>query len=104
MREILHARAFWASFITTCLVLLLLLALFAVDSTGRERSFNDTSPAFELLYNENGTAELQVNAFSIDRTFDVTGPVHVWHFIADFLCLPHGQFPPESVPLSGREG
>lgn len=93
MRTYLHSRSFMISFISTVLVLLLFIGMLAVDAEGRRLSFNDTSPAVEVVYNADGTAEMQINAFSIDRSVNVTGLVKTWHFVADFFCIPHRKFP-----------
>lgn len=90
MRGLLSSRTFRISFFLTVLILLFLIGIFTVDSEGRRLTFNDGSPPFEVLYGLNGTASLRVNAFSWGREFDFTFPVRVWHFIADFLCIPHG--------------
>lgn len=91
-----RSRAFLASFFITLLLLIFVIGLFAVDARGRQLSFNDTAPAFEVIYLPDGRALLQVNAFSLNRRFNVTGPVKLWHFIADFLCIPHERFPAAS--------
>lgn len=91
-----RSRTFLASFFLTLLLVSLILGIFAVDSEGRRLSFNDTSPPFEVIYRRDGRALIQVNAFSLDRRFDATGLVKVWHFVADFFCIPHGRFPAET--------
>lgn len=93
MRDYFHSRPFVISFVSTALVLLLLIGVLVVDAEGRRLSFNDTSPAVEILYNADGTAELQINAFSLDCRVGVTGVVKAWHFVADFFCIPHRRFP-----------
>ena len=93
MHSRFRTRPFLISFLCTALALLFLVGILVVDAEGRRLSFNDTSPALELVYNADGTADMQVNAFRLDRQFDVTGLVRVWHFIADFFCIPHGRFP-----------
>lgn len=93
MRSCFHSRAFILSFVCTALALLLLIGILAVDAEGRRLSFNDTSPAVEIVYNADGTADMQINAFSLDRRVRVTGLVKTWHFIADFFCIPHRGFP-----------
>ena len=99
MFRYLRSRAFLASFFATVLVILLLFGLFAVDKEGRRLSFNDTSPALEITYYADRTARLQINAFSLDRQVDVTALVKVWHFIADFFCIPHARFPQQTEPV-----
>lgn len=93
MFRYIHSRPFLFSFFSTILVALLIFGLFAVDAEGRRLSFNDTSPALEILYFEDETAQLQINAFSIDRRLNITPFVKAWHFVADFFCLPHARFP-----------
>lgn len=93
MHSRFRTRPFLISFLCTALALLFLIGILVVDAEGRRLSFNDTSPALERVYNADGTADMQVNAFRLDRQFDVTGLVRVWHFIADFFCIPHGRFP-----------
>lgn len=93
MHSRFRIRPFLISFLCTALALLFLVGILVVDAEGRRLSFNDTSPALELVYNADGTADMQVNAFRLDRQFDVTGLVRVWHFIADFFCIPRGRFP-----------
>ena len=93
MRNCLQSRTFIISFVSTALALLLFIGLLAVDAEGRRLSFNDTSPAVEIVYNADGTADLQINAFSLDRRVRATGLVKTWHFIADFFCIPHRRFP-----------
>ena len=93
MLRYMRSRAFLISFFTTLTVILLLIGLLTVDAKGRKLSFNDTSPAFEMVYSADETAVLQINAFSLKRQVDVTGAVKVWHFIADFFCIPHARFP-----------
>lgn len=88
MRGRFSARPFFLSFFATLLVLLFVIGLFAVDSAGRRLSFNDTDPPFEIVYGADGRATLTVHAFSLDRSFDFTGPMRVWRFFADFFCLP----------------
>ena len=87
MLTIFRSRAFLASFFITLLLIAFVFGLFTVDARGRQLSFNDTAPAFEVLYLPDGRALLQVNAFSIDRRFNITGPVKLWHFVADFFCI-----------------
>ena len=87
MHSRFRTRPFLISFLCTALALLFLVGILVVDAEGRRLSFNDTSPALELVYHAAGTAALQVNAFRLDRRIDVTGLVRVWHFIADFFCL-----------------
>lgn len=87
------SRAFWSSFLATLLVIVLLFGILYVDAEGRRLSFNDTAPPFEMLYHADETAELQINAFSLDKRIDVSGAVRIWHFIADFFCIPHARFP-----------
>lgn len=89
MHNAFHSHSFLVSFLCTMLVLLLLIGLVVVDTQGRRISFNDTSPAVEILYTENGTAQLQINAFSLDQKINITAFVKLWHFIADFFCIPH---------------
>lgn len=89
MQKIIHSRCFWLSFLCTLLALLLLIGLVAVDAQGRKLSFNDTSPAAEIVYPGDGTAYISVNAFSLNAKINVTGAVKLWHFIADFFCIPH---------------
>ncbi|MGN0479578.1 MAG: hypothetical protein ACI4GO_09100 [Hominenteromicrobium sp.] len=96
MRGCFHSRSFLISFVCTVLALLLLLGMLAVDAEGRRLSFNDTSPAVELVYNADGTADLLIHAFSLNRRVRVTGLVKMWHFIADFFCIPHGRFPQQA--------
>ena len=93
----MHSRAFLLSFFSTLLIVLLIFGLFTVDAQGRRLSFNDTSPALEVMYFEDETAQLQINAFSLDKQVDVTGFVKAWHFVADFFCLPHARFPQSNV-------
>lgn len=88
-----RSRTFLFSFFSTIVILVLIIGLLLVDAEGRRLSFNDTSPAFEILYQTDGTAQMQINAFSLDRRVDVTGLVKAWHFIADFFCIPHRRFP-----------
>ncbi|MBO5253250.1 MAG: hypothetical protein J6C51_04830 [Clostridia bacterium] len=87
------SRPFLVSFFATLLAVTLIFGILYVDARGRKLSFNDTTPPFEMIYSADGTAELQINAFSLDRRVDVTGVVRVWHFIADFFCIPHARFP-----------
>lgn len=87
------SRPFLVSFFATLLAVTLIFGILYVDARGRKLSFNDTTPPFEMIYSADGTAELQINAFSLDRRVDVTGAVRVWHFIADFFCIPHARFP-----------
>ncbi len=87
------SRAFWVSFLATLLTVILVFAILFVDAEGRKLSFNDTAPPFEMLYYADETAELQINAFSLDKRVDVSGIVRVWHFIADFFCIPRARFP-----------
>lgn len=102
MRAIFRSRPFWTAFLATVLVFALFFALLAVDSAGRRRSFNDTSPPFVVTYEADGTAKLTVNAFSWRHAFNVTGIVKCWHFIAEFFCLPHGELAePTAVPAGG---
>lgn len=96
MTRYFHSRAFLLSFFSTLVIVVFIIGILVVDAEGRKLSFNDTSPAFEIIYNTDGTAEMQINAFSLDRRVDVTGPVKVWHFIADFLCIPHKRFPQQT--------
>ena len=93
MRSKFSARPFFLAFFFTLLFLLFVLAGFAVDAEGQRLSFNDASPAFEVLYHTDGTADLRINAFSLKRELNFTGPVRVWGYIAEFLCLPHHRFP-----------
>lgn len=93
MRGRSHARPFFIAFFLTLIILLFVVTVFAVDAQGRRLSFNDTSPAFEVRYHTDGSAELMVNAFSLHRAVNITGIVNVWHFIADFLCIPRHRFP-----------
>ena len=93
MLRYFHSRAFLLSFFGTAVILLLIIGLLLVDAEGRRLSFNDTSPAFEIIYNMDGTADMQINAFSLDKRINVTGFVKTWHFIADFFCIPHKRFP-----------
>jgi len=88
-----RSRAFLASFFITLLLIAFVFGLFTVDARGRQLSFGDTAPAFEVLYLPDGRALLQVNAFSLNRRFNITGPVKLWHFVADFFCIPHARFP-----------
>ena len=97
MLHYFHSRTFLVSFLSTVVVLLLIIGLLMVDAEGRKLSFNDTSPAFEIIYNTDGTADMQINAFSLDSRVNVTGFVKVWHFIADFFCIPHGRFPQPAI-------
>lgn len=99
MRTYFHSRSFMVSFVSTVLVLLLFIGMLAVDAEGRRLSFNDTSPAVEVVYNADGTARMQINAFSIDRSVNVTGLVKAWHFVADFFCIPHRKFPQPAESL-----
>lgn len=87
------SRTFLASFFATLLSVALIFGVLFVDARGRQLSFNDTAPPFEVIYSADETAELQINAFSLDRRVDVTGAVRIWHFIADFFCIPHARFP-----------
>lgn len=87
------SRAFWMSFFATLLMVVLIFGVLYVDAEGRKLSFNDTAPPFEMLYYPNETAELQINAFSLDKRVDVSSAVRIWHFIADFFCIPHARFP-----------
>ena len=96
MLRYFQSRAFLVSFFTTLTVVLLLIGLFTVDARGRQLSFNDTTPAFEMVYKEDETADLLIHAFSLHREVDVTNAVKVWHFIADFFCIPHAKFPKTS--------
>ena len=73
MHSRFRTRPFLISFLCTALALLFLVGILVVDAEGRRLSFNDTSPALELVYNADGTADMQVNAFRLDRQFDVTG-------------------------------
>ena len=92
-----RSRTFYVSFFITLLVVIFLIGVFAVDARGRQISFNDTSPAFEVIYHKNGRAQIQVNAFSLNRRINATALVKAWHFVADFFCIPHARFPePES--------
>lgn len=93
MHSRFFARPFLVSFFCTALVLIFVFVMLAVDAEGRRMNFNDDSPAVALVYNADGTAQLQINAFRLNRQIEVTGLVKVWHFIADFFCLPHGRFP-----------
>ncbi len=93
MRSRFQLRPFLISFLCTALVLTFLIGMLAVDAEGRRLSFNDTSPAVEIVYNTDGTADMQINAFQIDRRINVTGIVKAWHFVADFFCIPHRKFP-----------
>lgn len=93
MHSRFRTRPFLISFLCTALALLFLVGILVVDAEGRRLSFNDTSPALELVYNADGTADMQVNAFRLDRQIDVTGLVRVWHFIADFSASRTGDFP-----------
>ena len=93
-------RPFFLSFFSTILVLVLVCSLLLVDARGRRLSFNDTSPPFEVVYHADETAQLQVNAFSADRRIGFTLPVKLWHFVADFLCIPHERFPAEEEDVS----
>ncbi len=86
-------RPFLVSFCCTALALVFLIGMLVVDAEGRHMNFSDDSPAVELVYNADGTADLQLNAFRLGRRIEVTGLVKAWHFIADFFCLPHGRFP-----------
>lgn len=94
MHGCFRSHAFLISFVSTVLVLLLFFGMLAVDAEGRRLSFGDTAPPFEVAYNTDGTAELKINAFSLDKSVPVTGLVRSWHFVADFLCIPHRKFPP----------
>ena len=73
MHSRFRTRPFLISFLCTALALLFLVGILVVDAEGRRLSFNDTSPALELVYNADGTADMQVNAFRLDRRIDVTG-------------------------------
>ena len=97
MFRYIHSRVFLLSFFSTLLIVMLIFGLFTVDAQGRRLSFNDTSPALEVLYFEDETAQLQINAFSLDKRLDVTTIVKAWHFVADFFCLPHARFPQPSA-------
>ncbi len=88
MRGRFSVRPFVISFLLTLLAALLILGILAVDTEGRRLSFNDDSPAFEIVYGMNDSARLRVNAFSWGREFAFTWPVRVWHFVADFFCIP----------------
>lgn len=92
MLRILRSRAFITSFFMTLLVVLLIFTLLTVDARGRRLSFNDTAPPFEIIYTDDSRALLDINAFSLDKQLDVTDAVRLWHFIADFFCLPHRSF------------
>lgn len=87
------SRVFWSSFFATLLLITLAYGILLVDAKGRKLSFNDSSPPFELEYYADETVQLQINAFSLKKKVDVTHVVRVWHFIADFLCIPHARFP-----------
>ena len=87
------SRPFLVSFFATILVIVLIFGILFVDARGRKLSFNDTDPPFEMVYHADETAELQINAFSIDRRVNVTGAVRIWHLIADFFCIPHARYP-----------
>ena len=102
MFRYMHSRPFLLSFFSTLIVILLVFGLFAVDAEGRRLSFNDTSPAMEIVYFEDKTARLQINAFSIDRQIDITPFVKIWHFIADFFCLPHARFPQPDISVEDK--
>lgn len=93
MRTYFHSRAFIMSFFITLLLIVFVIGIFVVDAEGRRLSFNDTAPPFEVIYHKNGEAQIQVNAFSLNRRFRATGLIKVWHFLADFFCIPHGRFP-----------
>jgi len=88
-----RSRTFLMSFFVTLLLVVFVIGIFAVDAEGRRLSFNDTSPPFEVIYHKNGVAQIQVNAFSLNRRFRATGLIKAWHFVADFFCIPHGRFP-----------
>jgi hypothetical protein len=49
----------------------LIFGILFVDARGRKLSFNDTDPPFEMVYHADETAELQINAFSLDRRVNV---------------------------------
>ena len=100
MHRNFRLRPFFLSFFSTILVLVLVCSLLLVDARGRKLSFNDDSPPFEVVYHADETAQLQVNAFSADRRIGFTLPVKLWHFVADFLCIPHGHFPAEEEDVS----
>lgn len=93
MLHYFSSRTFWVAFFSALIVIVLVLGILFVDAEGRKLSFNDTAPPFEMIYRADRTAELQINAFSLDRRVDVTAAVRVWHFIADFFCIPHAGFP-----------
>ena len=61
MQSRFRARPFVISFLCTALALVFLTAMLVVDAEGRRLSFNDTSPALEIVYNADGTVNLDAS-------------------------------------------
>jgi len=87
MKKLFKNRFFIASFFFTLIIIFFFTALLYVDSMGRIILHGNDSPAFSLLKNSD-SALLSVNAFGINKTYDVSLFYRIIKAICDFVCIP----------------
>lgn len=86
-----HSRvgAFGLSLGISLFVLLTGVGCVVVDYQGRKMSFGDTQPPLQVEELPGGKAELEVKLFGWEDSVDFTFADKAYHFLWEFLCLPH---------------
>lgn len=82
-------RAFWLSLGVSLFLFLTAAGLFMVDYQGRKLSFGDNTPPMRVDRHPDGGAELEIKAFGMEKSVDITEIDEFFHFLCDFGCIPH---------------
>ena len=87
MKKLFKNRYFVASFFFTLIIIFFTTALLYVDNVSRATMLGSNEPSFSLLKNGDSTL-LSVNAFGINKTYDVSLFYTIIKAICDFICIP----------------
>lgn len=85
-----NRRAFWFTLGVSLFVFLTAAGFLTVDYQGRKMSFGDSTPPLHVDKSADGRAELEIKAFGVEKTWDITKIDEIFDFLCDFGCIPHG--------------
>ena len=87
MKKLFKNRYFVASFFFTLIIIFFTAALLYVDNISRANLLGSEIPPF-IFSKSSDSASLSVNAFGINKTYDVSLFYTIIKAICDFICIP----------------
>ena len=84
-----NRRTFWFTLGLSLFLFLTGAGFLTVDYQGRKLSFGDSTPPLYVDRLSDGRAELELKAFGVEKSWDVTKIDEFVDFLCDFGCIPH---------------